>query len=87
MSTPEPPAQPPTPPSPQDSMIGWRDSIWLAKNKRDIKMIISLATGAASAWITQHVAGDAAAILGLAVGLASKYLLDRLDFRLTNNPE
>lgn len=78
----------PVPPvlSPSGSSVGWSFSRWLIKNKGDLKLLVSSATGLGTAWISQHIAGDLAAALGLVVALASKFALDWIDHRYTENP-
>ena len=75
------------PPSPSGSMAGWSFKGWLTRNKGDLKLLVSAAAGLATAWVSQHLAGDWAAFIGTVVGVASKMALDAVDYALTNNPQ
>lgn len=82
MSTPTPPPVP----SPAGSWAGWSFTVWLSKNKDTLKTLASIAAGLGSAWISAHLAGDWAALVGGVFGFAVKLGLDWLDYGLTNNP-
>lgn len=80
-------AAPPAVPSTSGSWTGWSFMTWLAKNKGELKTLASIATGLGSAWISAHLAGDAAVLIGGIFGFATKFALDWLDYGLTNNPK
>jgi len=74
-------------PSTSGSWAGWSFMAWLVKNKGELKTLASIAAGLGSAWISAHLAGDLAVLIGGAFGLAVKFGLDWLDYGLTNNPK
>jgi hypothetical protein len=80
-------AQPPAIPSTSGSWVGWSFLTWLAKNKGELKTLASIAVGLGSAWISVHLAGDWAVLVGGAFGLAVKFGLDWLDYGLTDSPK
>ena len=75
------------PPSPPFSFKGWLFSKWLVKNKGVIKGLLVLFF----AWLTAILASveslELRAFLVGAVGFASKFGLDLLDYWLTPQPE
>lgn len=80
-------AAPPAVPSPSGSWAGWSFMAWLAKNKGELKTLASIAAGLGSAWISAHLVGDTAVLVGGIFGFATKFVLDWLDYGLTNNPK
>jgi len=93
-------ALPPAVPSPSGSSAGWLFSTWLAKNKNMLKQGVSYITAAFTALIGLiHVvpAGQGGAwaviltgfvgVATVAVQLASRFVLDWIDYRYSDSPK
>jgi hypothetical protein len=74
-------------PSPTASWKGWKFLTWLVKNKEETKHLLAIAAGFGSAWISAHLVGTWGVLVGGVFGLATKFLLDWLDYGLTADPQ
>ena len=80
-------AQPPSVPSTSGSWAGWSLTKWLVKQKSELKTLASIAAGLGSAWISANLTGNWAVLIGGGFGLLTRFVLDWLDYGLTDSPK
>ena len=80
-------ATPPPVPSTSGSWAGWSPLKWLAKNKNELKTLASVAAGLGSAWISSTLTGNWAVLVGGGFGLLTRFILDWIDYGLTDSPK
>ena len=74
------------PSSPSGSVAGYSIRIWLAKNKGDLKLIITAAAGVAMFFLAKVQPPELNAAISAVAAAVTKFLVDGLDFWLTENP-
>jgi hypothetical protein len=64
------------------SMAGYSWRTWLSRNKDQLKLLIAAMGGVATAWISGHLLGAWAALAGTGAAVATRMLLDAVDYWL-----
>ena len=65
------------------SLKGYKFKVWLKRNKKDLKFLVSTITGLSIA-LTINVKPLWAGFLGIVIGIISRMMLDGIDFWLSD---